>query len=83
MTSPYFRGEGVENGEKCRKHRSEKKCDLEKGRVKNQEKLGTSFMDDPITSLHYVEPRNHAKNNKNLEKKTYDCDQKLGTPFEN
>ena len=29
-------------------------------------------MDDPITSLHYVEPRNHAKNNKNLEKKTYD-----------
>ena len=29
-------------------------------------------MDDPITSLHYVEPRNHAKNNKNLGKKTYD-----------
>ena len=29
-------------------------------------------MDDPITSLHYVEPRNDAKNNKNLEKKTYD-----------
>ena len=51
---------------------AKKKCDLEKGGVKNQEKLGTSFMDDPITSLHYVEPRNHAKNNKNLEKKTYD-----------
>jgi hypothetical protein len=29
-------------------------------------------MDDRITSLHYVEPRNHAKNNKNLGKKTYD-----------
>ena len=48
------------------------KCELEKEGVKNQEILWTSFMDDPITSLHYVEPRNHAKNNKNLGKKTYD-----------
>ena len=59
---------------------------MEKGGVKNQEILRTSFMDAPITSLHYVEPRNHAKNNKNLGKKDVrlsHSDQNLGTPFEN